>query len=121
MRFNIVMFNILIVLLLGYVFLNYGVFSLHLADRTPEEIKALRKLGVSNPGPYDLQSERMITYIAVIAVIFVTLMVVIGLVNMFERPSKQLKEFEAKEKVELKEVQKLKTKTIVGSKKKGGG
>ncbi len=77
-RMIIVFINILMVLLLGYVLINYGVFALHLADNS---IQTQR----DNPGigTYNLHSESFTTYIAVITVVFGLMMVVIGLTNTF--------------------------------------
>ena len=77
-RFNILIVNVLIVLMLGYAFINYGIFSLNLANNTPTAMAANPNLG-----PYDLHSESFTIYIALVAVFFALLMVVIGLTHVF--------------------------------------
>lgn len=77
-RFCVVMVNVLIVLMLGYAFINYGIFSLHLADNSPSDIAADPSIG-----PYNLRSDSFTLYIAIIAVMFALLMVVIGLAKIF--------------------------------------
>ena len=83
-RFNIVIINVFIVLMLGYAFINYGIFTLDLASNTPEEI-------AKNPslGPYNLHSESFIIYIALVALFFALLMVTISLTNIFSKTSEE--------------------------------
>lgn len=79
-RMLIVLTNILIVLMLGYSLINYGILTLHLADITPE-MKALDPN--LKESLYNLHSEDFTTFIATIAMFFAILMVSIGLSNTF--------------------------------------
>lgn len=85
-RFNIVIINVLIVLMLGYAFINYGIFSLHLANNSPADMAA-----DPNLGPYNLHSESFTIYIALVAVLFALLMVIISLTHiLISKPEKEL-------------------------------
>lgn len=79
-RMNIVLINILIVLMLGYSLINYGVLTLHLADITPEMKEHDPALANTL---YNLHSENFTTFIAITAMFFAILMVSIGLSNTF--------------------------------------
>ena len=79
-RFLLIIVNILIVLMLGYSLINYGILSLHLADITPE----MKKMDSSLKNmTHNLHSESFTTYIAIVATIFALLMVLIGLSTTF--------------------------------------
>ena len=97
-RFNVVLVNILVVLTLGYTLINFGVFTLHLAD-IPQSVKdATYKTTGEHIGNYNLHSENFIAFIAIIAVVFATLLVVIGMVNIFVSDSSQNNEILSEEK-----------------------
>jgi len=66
--------------MLGYAFINYGIFSLHLADITKKTATPKHAVGT-----YDLHSEKFTVYIALIAVGFALLMVIIGLTSIFSK------------------------------------
>lgn len=76
-RVNIVIINILIMIMMSYGLINYAVFTLHLCDRTPQELAENSKLP-----PYNLEAGSFVTFHAVIAIFFAVLMVAIGLTNI---------------------------------------
>ena len=80
-RIIIILVNILIILILGYTLINYGLLSLHLADITPE----MKQKDPSLHGTHNLHSEMFTTYIAIIAIFFALLMVSIGMANIETR------------------------------------
>lgn len=85
-RFLLILVNILVVLMLGYSLVNYGLLSLHLSDITPEMHKEHPEWVNKT---HNLHSEEFTTYIASIAIFFALLMVFIGLSNVFS--SKKVK------------------------------
>ena len=77
-RLIIVLLNVVIVLMLSFSLINYGVLSLHLADVTPE-----MKAKDPSLGTHDFASQGFKTFHALIALFFAILMVAIGLSNTF--------------------------------------
>ena len=83
-RFNILIINILIIVTLGYTLVNFAVFTLHLADNTPDQISEALKVG-ERIGPYNLHSENITTYITLITIMFAIFTVLIGLVKNIKK------------------------------------
>lgn len=84
-RLLIIFANIIMVLLLGVALINYGIFSLNLAD--------VEKTLPKDPG-YDFQSSNFIMYIAFVAIVFAGIMVGIGVISSFG--DKEIKKYQKK-------------------------
>lgn len=80
--------------MLGYTLINYGILSLHLTDITPEMHAEHPELASKT---HNLHSEEFTTYIALIAVFFALLMVMIGLSNIITKKAKSENDFVTQE------------------------
>lgn len=69
--------------MLSYSLINYGIFTLHLADISAAKQKIIFEETGAASGLYNLHSENFITFIAVVSLFFALLMVSIGLTNTF--------------------------------------
>lgn len=67
--------------MMSYGLINYAVFTLHLCDRTPQEMAEAAEKHLVVP-PYNLEAGNFVTFHAVIAIFFAVLMVAIGLTNI---------------------------------------
>ncbi len=88
-RLHIILINISMVLLLGISFVNYSVFSLHLAD-IPGQV-----------GKYDLHSEGMTTFITLVAISFALIMIIIGTSKTFKQKITK-EEYEKTREIKIK-------------------
>lgn len=97
--------------MLSYSLINYGIFTLHLADISANEQKRIFEETGAASGLYNLHSENFTTFIAVVSIFFALLMVSIGLTNTFSAEKVVgLTREEAEEDEDIESVEEMKEK-----------